>query len=109
MSAPPVVNTLHTEDVSENNPETPESASQSMPGHIIMPQRQTLGDKNDHHWTATKGRTIGRIASAYIIRTSRDPTRMNKYLYEPLECFSIFITDDIVEDITKWINAEIHL
>lgn len=43
VSGPSVVNTLHTEDVSENNPETPESASASMP--IVMPQRQTLRGK----------------------------------------------------------------
>ncbi|CAB3231981.1 unnamed protein product [Arctia plantaginis] len=34
---------------------------------------------------------------------------MNKCLYEPLECFSIFITDDIVEELTTWTNAEIQL
>lgn len=105
VSAPPAV----SEDASENNTETHESASPSMPSSIIMPQRQILKGKNDHRWTATKGRTSGRVSSANIIRTSRGPTRMNKGLYEPLECFNIFITDDIVEEITKWTNAEIQL
>lgn len=105
VSAPPAV----SEDASENDTETPESASPSMPSSIIMPQRQILKGKNDHRWTATKGRRSGRVASANIIRTSRGPTRMNKGLYEPLECFNIFITDDIVEEITKWTNAEIQL
>ena len=66
-----MVNTLHTEDLSEDNPETPESASSSMPSYIVMPQRQTLRGKNDHRWTVTKGRTSGRLSSANIIRTSR--------------------------------------
>lgn len=30
-------------------------------------------------------------------------TQMNEYIYEPLECFSILITDHIVEEITKWV------
>ncbi|CAH2095375.1 unnamed protein product [Euphydryas editha] len=74
-----------------------------------MPQRQILRGKNGHRWTTTKGRSSGRVSSANIIRTSRGPTRMNKCLYESLEYFSIFITDDIVEEITKWTNAETQL
>lgn len=69
VSAPPAV----SEDASENNTETPESASPSMPSSIIMPQRQILIGKNDHRWTATKGRTSGRVSSANIIRTSKAP------------------------------------
>lgn len=107
-SAPVEVNT-DAEDVSENNPEISESASPTMPSCIVMPQRQILRGKNDHRWTATKGRTSGRVSAANIIRTSRGPTRMNKCLYDPLECFSIFITDGIVQEITKWTNAEIQL
>ncbi|GBP79332.1 hypothetical protein EVAR_99555_1 [Eumeta japonica] len=109
VSAPPEVNALDTEDVSENDFETPESALPSMSSNIVMAQRKILRCKNDHRWTATKGRTNGRVSSTKVIRTPEGPTRMNKYLYEPLECFSIFITNDIVEEITKWTNAEIQL
>lgn len=109
VSAPPVENPLDSNDVSENDPETSESASSSMPSYIIMPQRQTPRGKDDHRWTATKGRTSGRVSFANIIRTSRGPTRMNKDICEPLECFSIFITDEIVQEVTKWTNAEIQL
>lgn len=84
MSAPPVVSPLDTEDVSENDPETSERASSSMSSYIVIPERQMLRGKNDHRWTATKGRTSGRVSSANIIRTSRGPTRVNKYLYESM-------------------------
>lgn len=98
VSAPRVV----SEDVFE-------TASPSVPSFIILPQRQILRGKNDHRWTVTKGTTTNRVSCSNIIRTFRDPTRMNKCLYESLQCFSIFIIDDIVKDIKKWTNAEIHL
>ncbi|GBP62568.1 hypothetical protein EVAR_21940_1 [Eumeta japonica] len=72
-------------------------------------EHQSLRGKDGHRWTATKGRTCSRVSACNIIRTSKGPTRMNKCFYDPIECFSIFITDDIVEKITKWTNAEIQL
>ncbi|CAK1585014.1 unnamed protein product [Parnassius mnemosyne] len=81
VSAQPVVNPLNAEDVSENDSEPSESASSSVPSYIIMPQRQIL-----------RGKTIifGRPLKAEQVA-------------------DIFITDDIVEEITKWTNAEIQL
>ncbi|KAG6438978.1 hypothetical protein O3G_MSEX000379 [Manduca sexta] len=105
LSAPLLENQIDTENI----PESLERTDSAVPNFIVMPQRQYLRGKNDHRWTATKGRTSGKVSSCNIIRTSRGPIRMNKNLYEPLECFSIFITDDIVEEITKWTNAEIQL
>lgn len=97
LSIPKLENPIDTDSI----PETIESAPSPVPNNIVMPQRQNLRGKNDHRWTASKGRTSNRVSTCNIIRTSRGPTRMNKCLYDPLECFSIFITDDIVEEITK--------
>ncbi|GBP22717.1 hypothetical protein EVAR_13999_1 [Eumeta japonica] len=70
-------------------------------------EHQSLRGKDGHRWTATKGRTCSRVSVCNIIRTSKGPTRMNKCFYDPIECFSIFITDDMEK--IKWTNAEIQL
>lgn len=109
ISPPQVETPLDTENVSQIISVEVLSTSSTTPISIVMPQREILRGKNQHRWTATKGRSSGRTSASNIIRTSRGPSRMNKSLYNPLECFSIFMTDDIVEEITKWTNVEIQL
>ncbi|CAB3229542.1 unnamed protein product [Arctia plantaginis] len=50
VRAPPVV--------SEDDLESLETTSQSMPSYIIMPQCQILRGKNDHRWTAAKAEQV---------------------------------------------------
>nr|ADV17599.1 transposase [Agrotis ipsilon] len=94
----------------DNNIASQESANlevTSLTSHriISLPQRSICG-KNNHVWSTTKGRTTGRTSAINIIRTNRGPTRMCRNIVDPLLCFQLFITDEIIHEIVKWTNVE---
>lgn len=73
---------------------------------ITLPQR-TIRGKNRHCWSTSKSSRRGRVSAQNIVRTQRGPTRMCRNLYDPILCFNVFFTDEIISEIVKWTNAEI--
>ncbi|CAB3225498.1 unnamed protein product [Arctia plantaginis] len=92
----------HVASLESTNLEVTSSTSHRI---ITLPQRSIRG-KNNHVWSTTKGRTTGRTSAINIIRTNRGPTRMCRNVFDPLLCFQLFITDEIVDEIVKWTNVE---
>lgn len=92
----------HVASLESTNLEVTSSTSHRI---ITLPQRSLRG-KNNHVWSTTKGRTTGRTSAINIIRTNRGPTRMCRNVFDPLLCFQLFITDEIVDEIVKWTNVE---
>ncbi|GBP82310.1 hypothetical protein EVAR_53768_1 [Eumeta japonica] len=80
------VSTISQSPNTENDPGALPSVSlpPDVPNYVIVPQHQSLRDKDGHRWTAKKGRTCSRVSACNIIRTSKGPTRMNKCLYDPI-------------------------
>lgn len=84
-----------------------QDSTSNLDSRIIIPTQRTLRGKNKHCWSTIKGQNRGRTANINIVRTSRGPTRMCKNIYEPALCFQLFITDEIINEIVRWTNAEI--
>lgn len=76
---------------------------------IIIPSQRTLRGKNKHCWATRKGQSHGRTSAINIVRSARGPTRMCRNIYDPLLCFNLFVTDDILSEIVRWTNEEISL
>ncbi|XP_058983469.1 piggyBac transposable element-derived protein 4-like [Musca domestica] len=76
---------------------------------IITVALPTLRSKSKHCWTTSKGNSSTRTSLINIVRTARGPTRGCKSLYEPILCFKVFFTDEIISEIVQWTNAEIYL
>uniref|UniRef100_A0A0K8W812 PiggyBac transposable element-derived protein 4 n=1 Tax=Bactrocera latifrons TaxID=174628 RepID=A0A0K8W812_BACLA len=76
-------------------------------GRIITDSVPTLRSISGHCWSTTKVTSSSRYAMINIVRTARGPTRQKKSFYEPLECFNIFFTDEIISEVVRWTNTEI--
>ena len=63
---------------------------------ITLPQRTNKSSRR------------GRVSAQNIVRTQRGPTRMCRNLNDPILCFNVFFTDEIISEIVKWTNAEIN-
>ncbi|GBP44067.1 hypothetical protein EVAR_85221_1 [Eumeta japonica] len=98
-------------DVSESNQSAASNTNviPSMDARIVTPSQRTLRGKNKYCWATSKGQSRGRTSAINIVRTARGPTRMCKNLYDPVLCFNLFMTDEMVLEIVRWTNAEIHL
>lgn len=81
----------------------------SSDARIIIPHKRKLRGRNKHCWTTIKAKSHGKIPVINIVRTNRGPTRSSKNIFDPLLCFNLFITDEIVSEIMKWTNIEISL
>ncbi|GBP63866.1 PiggyBac transposable element-derived protein 4 [Eumeta japonica] len=98
-------------DVSESNQSAASNTNviPSMDARIVTPSQRTLRGKNKYCWATSKGQSRGRTSAINIVRTARGPTRMCKNLYDPVLCFNLFMTDEMVLEIVRWTNAEIYL
>lgn len=76
---------------------------------IIIPRRRVIRGKNQHCWSTAKGQSRGRISAINIIRTNRGPARMCRNICDPILCFNLFVTDEIVDEIVRWTNVEISV
>lgn len=101
-------NVPESEDLSQTvSSASPESPMQDR--RIITPQGRVIRGKNQHCWSTVKGRTHGRTSAINIIRTNRGPTRMCRNICDPKQCFELFLTDEIAEEIVRWTNVEISV
>jgi hypothetical protein len=98
-------------DASNENvlqPGSPEpSGSSERDQRIIVPSSRVIRGKNRYCWSTTKDRTHGRTSAINIVRTARGPTRLCRNIDDPVLCFNLFITDEIIEEIVQWTNIEI--
>lgn len=101
-----------TQESDENTAPQPEISgnftSRSDSRIITVPQA-TIKSKSRHCWATSKGQNAGRISSTNIVRMARGPTRECKSLYDPISCFNVFFTDEIISEIVQWTNAEIFI
>lgn len=65
-----------------------------------------LRERNRHVWSTVRLQS-NRTASSDIVHVSRGPTSRCRGIKDPLACFELFITDEILDEIVKWTNAEI--
>lgn len=77
--------------------------------HIIVPTQPVMRGKNMYCWSTSKGQTHGKTSSVNIIRAIRGPTRMCRNIFDPLLCFDLFVTDEILNEFVQWTNVEISL
>ncbi|CAK1589287.1 unnamed protein product [Parnassius mnemosyne] len=95
----------------EIDPMGEESSDQGTPStasrRIITPSRRTIRGKNKHCWSTSKSSRRGRVSAQNIVRSQRGPKRMCRNIYDPVLCFNIFFTDEIISEIVRWTNAEI--
>ncbi|XP_022825805.1 uncharacterized protein LOC111355922 isoform X1 [Spodoptera litura] len=95
------------------NTET-ESHSESISTHISGNLDQIyhvpdniLRGKNGHEWLTKKDQTCHIMTPAIKeTRKSGGPSRMCKNIFDPVQIFNLFITDEIVSEIVKWTNVE---
>lgn len=88
-------------------PTTPANSSGSnSSGRIHRVPGSTLRGKNGHVWSTTKGQSSQRTSAMNIVRTARGPTRMCSHVFEPVQIFDLFITEEIISEILKWTIIE---
>lgn len=74
---------------------------------IYRVRGNTLRGKNGHIWSTVEAQTSHRTPAMNIVRTSRGPARMCKNIFDPVQIFNLFITDEFSSQIVKWTNVEI--
>ncbi|XP_054737776.1 piggyBac transposable element-derived protein 4-like [Anastrepha obliqua] len=73
--------------------------------NIIYFNKSILRGKNKHKWSTKKGKSYR--YGLNVVHKARGPTRHCKNITGPLQCFQMFITPEIVEEIVQWTNIEI--
>ncbi|XP_060804330.1 piggyBac transposable element-derived protein 4-like [Amyelois transitella] len=76
---------------------------------ILQPPRTILRGKDKHKWSSQKSRSKSRIASRNIVHVRPGPIRSCKNELDPLQCFSFFMTNDMIDIIVTHTNAEIEM
>lgn len=76
---------------------------------IIRPSRNILRGKDKHKWSSRQPRSQSRRPSRNIVHIRPGPVRSCKNLLDPLQCFSCFITDNMIDLIVTHTNAEIAI
>lgn len=74
---------------------------------IVIPPHRVIRGKNRHVWSTSKGQSSRRTSAINIVRCNRGPSRMCRNIFEPLLCFELFITDEIIQELVQWTNVEI--
>ncbi|XP_055920499.1 piggyBac transposable element-derived protein 4-like [Eupeodes corollae] len=97
------------EVIEENLDETSTSEHRGHDHRIIIPAQRVIRGKNRHVWATCKGQNHGRTSAINIVRSNRGPTRMYRNILDPLLCFHLFITDDIIQELVRWTNVEISI
>ena len=90
--------------------ETSETLSQSVQSRIVVSSTRNLRGKNGHKWSSTPAESSRTQTQARnLVHVVQGPMGAAKDVTEPLECFSIFITNDIVRKNVTHTNEEISL
>lgn len=75
-------------------------------GRLYRIRGNTLRGKNGHIWSTVKAQTFHSTPAMNIVRTSGGPARMCKNVFDPVQIFNLFITDEILSKIVNWTNVE---
>lgn len=74
--------------------------------NVIDFSKTILRGKNFHKWSTKKGKSHHRAMN--YVHKARGSSRECKGVVDPLECFKLFITSEIVDEIVQWTNVEIQ-
>lgn len=74
---------------------------------IVIPPHRVIRGKNRHVWSTSKGQSSRRTSAINIVCCNRGPSHMCRNIFEPLLCFELFITDEIIQELVQWTNVEI--
>lgn len=96
-------------NILEEQSSTEQPVSTSAPRRIVALQQRTVRGRNKYCWSTSKATRRGRVSAVNIVRTQRGPSRMCRNIYDPVLCFNMFFTDEIIMEIVRWTNAEISL
>lgn len=91
---------------------SPSGTSEDLTGHnssILTLSQNSVCSRSRYVWSTSKGRTSGRAAAMNIVRAARGPARALRGMVDPLTLFEYFMTHQIMEEIVKWTNSEIHI
>ncbi|XP_053945946.1 piggyBac transposable element-derived protein 4-like [Anastrepha ludens] len=88
------------------NTSSSDEATDEDEDNVITCEKTILRGKNGHKWSSVKGTT--HHYGLNIVHKSRGPTRQCKNIIDPIDCFKLFITGDIVDEVVKWTNVEIN-
>ena len=75
--------------------ETSETLSQSVQSRIVVSSTRNLSGKNGHKWSSTPAESSRtRTQARNLVHVVQGPMGAAKDVTEPLDCFSIFITNE---------------
>ncbi|CAK1599714.1 unnamed protein product [Parnassius mnemosyne] len=83
-----------------------ESNNSFLRSNIIPFSQRVLRGRNRYVWSTVRPQS-NRTSSSNIVHISQGPTSHCRGIKDPLACFELFITDEILDEIVKWTNAEI--
>ncbi|CAB3260812.1 unnamed protein product [Arctia plantaginis] len=93
------------------NEETSGTSFHSTPSRrIIIPSTHNLRGKNGHKWSSKPFESLNtRTPARNIVHIIQGTANNAKDIIEPVDCFSIFITADLIRKILTHTNEEIEL
>lgn len=78
------------------------------PSRIIIPSARNLRGKNGHKWSSVSSEsTHTRAQARNIVHIVQGPANNAKNVSEPVDCFSLFISTEIINKIVEHTNHEI--
>lgn len=93
-----------------NEEQLPDQDNSADPSDLIIrPSRDILRGKDKYKWSSRQPRSQSRRPSRNIVHIRPGPVRSCKNLLDPLQCFSCFITDNLIDLIVTHTNAEIAI
>ncbi|XP_067142487.1 LOW QUALITY PROTEIN: piggyBac transposable element-derived protein 4-like [Centruroides vittatus] len=93
------------EDISANKIQT--SNTRNSNPHVLQPTTQFLYGKNKHKWLSTPRSVSTRTMRWNIVHFIPGPKGGTRDLHEPIDLFSLFLTDDKLNQVVTFTNAEI--
>lgn len=99
---------LSSDSETEEIPGTSSSSTHSR--RIIIPSARNLRGKNGHKWSSNPFQSLNtRTPARNIVHVIQGTANDAKDITEPVACFSIFITADMIRNILVHTNEEIEL
>ena len=96
-------------DSEESGEDTEVPTSQNIHSNVLQPRSQFLYGKNNHKWLSTPRLASVRTSQRNIVHFIPGPKERARELSEPIDLFSLFVTEDMLREIVTFTNAEINI
>ncbi|CAG4955177.1 unnamed protein product [Parnassius apollo] len=99
--------TINT-DQAESSSDTQTQVPQLHPT-VIQPSQRNLYGKNRHRWSTNPRDPRTRTSSRNVIHVVPGPSGLAKEVSEPKELFQLFVTEEMIDAIVQFTNADIDI